>query len=147
MAKKNTTALAKANEVPNVLIILDQEIGKLKSISDSVYKTGGNLEGFGDITKEMKIENLIRAHSAVKSKENAYNDAAKDLGLKTYPVFSISGGSSADWKKDILLRIDIINHKDKLDKLTSYKEKMSKFLSEEDQKAMLMQEMTDFLSK
>lgn len=146
MGKKPTTAvaIAKVEDVPQVLSLLDQEIGKLKVISESVYKTTGNLEGFGDIKAETKVENLIRAFSSVKGREEAYNKAAKELNLSTYPQFSVSGGNAADWKQDILLRIDIITHKDKLDKLTEYKDKMSKFLSAEDQKAMLLNEMADY---
>lgn len=143
---EKTPALVKVNEVPEVLSLLEKEIGKLKSVSDSVYKTSGSLDGFGDIKQETKIENLIRAYSSVKGRENAYNDAAKDLGLTTYPQFTVNGGTASDWKQDILLRIDIITHKDKLDKLTEYKEKMSKFLSAEDQKAMLLKEMSDFFN-
>ena len=41
--------------------------------------------------------------------------------------------------------IAIIEHKETLDKLNSYKERVSKFLSEEDQKAMLLKEMEEFL--
>lgn len=144
--EKPTAALVLSNtEVPNVLSLLDKQIANLKKVEDSVYKTTGTLEGFGDIKQETKLENLIRAHSSVMNKEKFYNESAKDLGLNTYPQFTISGGTSADWKQDILLRIDIITHKEKLDKLKSYKDKMSKFLSEEDQKAMLMQEMATFL--
>lgn len=147
MSKKPTLALAKIDEVPEVLSLLDQEIAKLKTISESVYKTTGNLESFGDIKQETKLENLIRAFSSVKGREKAYEDAAKDLGLSTYPQFSVSGGTAAEWKQDILLRIDVITHKDKLDKLTEYKDKMSKFLSADDQKAMLLKEMTDYFKK
>ena len=146
MSKKNNTELALSNsQVPDVLSLLDKQIAGLKKIADSVYKTTGQLTGFGDIKQELKLENLIRAFSMVKGKENAYNEAAKELGLASYPQFSIDGGTAADWKQDILLRIEIITHKDKLDKLNAYKEKMSKFLSEEDQKAMLMKEMAEFL--
>lgn len=146
MSKKNNTELALSNsQVPDVLSLLDKQIAGLKKIADSVYKTTGQLTGFGDIKAELKLENLIRAFSMVKGKENAYNEAAKELELGTYPQFSIDGGTAADWKQDILLRIEIITHKDKLDKLNAYKEKMSKFLSEEDQKAMLMKEMAEFL--
>jgi hypothetical protein len=149
MSKKSTgsTELAKMDAVPEVLSILDQEIAKLKTINESVYKTGGVLDGFGDLKSEMKIENLIKAYSSVKGRENAYNDAAKDLGLQTYPQFTANGGTAADWKQDISLRIDIITHKDKLDKLKDYKDKMSKFLSAEDQKAMLLKEMSDYFQK
>lgn len=146
MGKKPTTAvaIAKVEDVPQVLSLLDQEIDKLKVISESVYKTTGNLEGFGDIKTETKIENLIRAFSSVKGREKAYDDAAKHLGLTTYPAFSISGGNAADWEKDIRLRIDVITHSDKLAKLNEYKDKMSKFLSAEDQKAMLLKDMTEY---
>lgn len=144
MSKKTTTAIAKIEDVPQVLSLLDQEIAKLKTISESIYKTAGVLEGFGDLKQETKIENLIRAFSSVKGREKAYDDAAKHLGLTTYPAFSVSGGNTADWEQDIRLRIDIITHKDKLDKLTEYKDKMSKFLSADDQKAMLLKEMTDY---
>lgn len=137
--------LTKVTEVPEILSALDKEIGKLKTISESVYKTTGNLEGFGDIKVETKLENLIRAYSSVKGREEAYDKAAKELGLSTYPQFSISGGTAADWRQDILLRIDIITHKDKLDKLKDYKDKMSKFLSAEDQRSILMKEMSEFL--
>jgi len=142
--EKVTTALARIDEVPEVLTLLDQEIGKLKAVTESVYKTTGNLEGFGDIKTETKIENLIRAFSSVKGREKAYDDAAKHLGLTTYPAFSISGGNAADWEKDIRLRIDVITHSDKLAKLNEYKDKMSKFLSAEDQKAMLLKDMTEY---
>jgi hypothetical protein len=46
-----------------------------------------------------------------------------------------------------LLRIAIINHKDTLDKLTEYRNKMKEFLSKEDQKAILFAEMEAFMSK
>lgn len=148
MSKKKETALALTHSagVPDLLEVLNQKIAALKHIEESVYKTGGTLEGFGDIKTEMKVENLIRAFSSVRGRENAYNDAAKELGLKTYPVFTISGGNAEDWKKDILLRKAIIEHKDELDKLNGFKAKAAEFLSKEDQKAMLIEEMKGHFS-
>jgi len=147
MSKKaKTTAIAVKDQVPTIISKLDQEIAKLKVISESVYKTAGKLETFGDIKVETKVENLVRAYSSISGKKEAYDRAARELGVKQCLEFSINGGTLAEWKQDIMLRIDIITHQDKLDKLKSYKDKMSKFLSEEDQKAILMQEMTEFLS-
>lgn len=151
MAPKNnkaTTALmVKGQDVPSVLTILEEKIASLKHITDTVYKTTGNLEGFGtNIQKEMKVENLIRAFGSVMARSEVYNGAAKALGQKTYPAFEVSGGDMEAWKHDIILRINIINHQETLDKLNGYKEKMSKFLSEEDQKSMLLKEMADFMS-
>jgi hypothetical protein len=143
MATKNQTnslALVEA-PVPDILSKLEEEIKKLNHISDTVYKTTGNLEGFGDIKKETLVGNLIRAFSIVLAKETAYNKAAEELGLSTYPAFEISGGNAEAWKQDITLRIAIIEHKDRLDKLKSAKEKISKFLSIEDQKAIALKEI------
>lgn len=151
MAPKNnkaTTALmVKGQDVPSVLQILEEKIASLKHITDTVYKTTGNLEGFStNIQKEMKVENLIRAFGSVMARSEVYMSSAKALGQKTFPAFEVSGGDMEAWKHDIILRINIINHQETLDKLNGYKEKMSKFLSEEDQKSMLLKEMADFMS-
>lgn len=149
MSKKVTTTalMVKGQDVPSVLQVLEEKIASLKHITDTVYKTTGNLEGFAtNIQKEMKVENLIRAFASVQSRAAVYHTAAKELGQKTYPAFEVSGGDVEAWKHDIILRINIINHQETLDKLNGYKEKMSKFLSEEDQKSMLLKEMADFMS-
>jgi hypothetical protein len=145
--KATTALMVKGQDVPSVLQILEEKISSLKHITDTVYKTTGNLEGFGtNIQKEMKVENLIRAFGSVMARSEVYNAAAKALGQKTYPAFEVSGGDMEAWKHDIILRINIINHQETLDKLNGYKEKMSKFLSEEDQKSMLLKEMAEFMS-
>lgn len=150
MATKKETGVATLtveSSVPSVLSTLDAKISSLKKVVDTPYKTTGNLDGFGDIKQETKIENLIRANSMVRSKAAAYADSIVDLDLGSAPAFSISGGDVEAWKQDIKLRIAIIQHKETYDKLTAYKEKMSKFLSEADQKAILMDEMAAFISK
>ena len=148
MSKKGTsTALTLRGGAPSVMQKLDEKIAELKDIQESVYKTTGVLEGFPtNIKEETKIENLIRAFGSVKGREDNYDEAAVKLGLaKGYPAFNINGGTAEEWKKDIQLRINIINHKETYDKLTMFKEKMSKFLSEEDQQKMLVAEMNSFL--
>ncbi len=148
--KKNNTQgqeLVLTSSVPDVLDQLNKKLAELKHIEESVYKTSGNLEGFGDIKQEMKLDNLIRAFSSVRGREDAYNNAAKELGISPYPVFTVSGGNAADWKQDILLRKAIIEHKTTLDKLNTFKEKMSKFMSEADQKAILLKEMNEFFAQ
>ena len=132
--------------VPDVISQLEKKIKELDHITDSKYRTSGNLDGFGDIKKETSIANLIKAFSVVMAKANAYQAAATELNIATFPVFEVNGGSVEDWKKDIQLRIAIIEHKETLDKLQGYRDKMKEFLSKEDQKAMLMQEMAAFLA-
>ena len=150
MAKKATTAtevaLGTQFDVPSIIQVLDAKLNSMKHITESKYRTSGTLDGIGDIKKETKIENLIRAYASIIAREEVYNRAAIELGITTYPTFEANGSSSEDWKRDIKLRIDIINQKETADKLTEYKDKMSKFLSAEDQKNMLMSEMASFLT-
>lgn len=150
MARKSTTAtdvaLGTQFDVPSIIQVLDAKLNSMKHITESKYRTSGTLDGIGDIKKETKIENLIRAYASIIAREEVYNRAAIELGITTYPTFEANGSSSEDWKRDIKLRIDIINQKETADKLTEYKDKISKFLSAEDQKNMLMTEMASFLT-
>ena len=150
MARKSTTAtdvaLGTQFDVPSIIQVLDAKLNSMKHITESKYRKSGTLDGIGDIKKETKIENLIRAYASIIAREEVYNRAAIELGITTYPTFEANGSSSEDWKRDIKLRIDIINQKETADKLTEYKDKLSKFLSAEDQKNMLMTEMASFLT-
>jgi len=147
MSKKVTTAVAIAGaSIPEVIEVLNQKLAALKHIEECVYKTNGEMKPFGNVKDEMKVENLIRMYSSIRSREKAYNAAAEELGLTTYPVFS-DNGTAADWKQDILLRKAIIEQKETLDKLNDFKAKASKFVSEEQQQQMLLKEMSDFFAK
>lgn len=148
MAKKESLSLELAitnGGIPDVMKALEAKMKEFEFIRDSKYKTSGTIDGFGDIKNEKLIPNLIRAHSLVLAKHNAYEAAAKDLGLSTYPVFELGGGTVEDWKADILLRKAIIEQKENMDKLESFKAKAAKFMSEADQKAMFFAEMQSFL--
>ena len=152
MAKKQEQETAKAElaldsqfSVPDVITVLDEKLKALKHVTDTKYRTSGVLDGIGDIKSETKVDALIRALGSVMAREEVYNRAAEELGFTTYPSFQINGCSVADWKHDIRFRIDVINHKETADKLKEYRDKMSKFLSEQDQKNMLMNEMANFL--
>lgn len=140
------TVFSNQMSVPDVMAALDAKIKSMKHIEETPYKTNGNLANFDDLRTETNISTLIKMYSSVSNREKAYNTAAEELGLVTYPMFT-EGGTSADWKHDIKLRIQIIEHKDNMDKLKNYKDRMSKFMSEQDQKDILMKEMTEFLSQ
>jgi hypothetical protein len=135
-----------AVNIPDVLEKINEKLASLKKITDSVYKTSGELgNGFGNIKNELKIQNLISLFSAITSKEAAYEKAAKDLNVNPYPEFSVNGFTVADCKSDIKLRIDILSHQEQLDKLNKAKDLVSKFLSEEDQKRMALEQLKDIL--
>lgn len=145
--KASNLSVAVMDDVPSVLDVLNKKIAELAEIETTVWKTSGNLEGFGDIKKEKLIPNLGRALASVMIRADGYRKAMEEgLGLTSYEVFSI-GGTVEDWTHDIQLQMKIINHKETYDTLLGFKDKASKFLSEQDQKAMLFKEMEAFLKK
>lgn len=139
-------ALGNQFDFPSIIESLDAKLKSMKHITESKYSTSGVLDGIGDIKTETSISALIRAYASVVSREEIYNKAAIELGIESYPVFEVNGGSSESWKRDIKLRIDIINQKETADKLAYFKEKASKFLSADDQKTIFMKEMASFLN-
>lgn len=119
--------------VPTMLEKLKEELNGLKAITETSYKTDGNVEGFGNIQNETKVENLIRAWSAVKNKANAYADAANDLGLSTFPAFKIGNSTPEAINHDIKLRMAVIKHADRKAELDALVKEGEKFLTEKDQ--------------
>lgn len=134
-------------DVPNTLESIKAKLNELKLITDTPYKTTGVLTGLGDIKTMKDSESLIKAYASVKAKEKAYNDAADELGIKSYKQFSIDGATSEQWKSDINLRINIITVEDRKNKLQTAYDKAAKFLSEEDQRAIAMKEIAALLEE
>lgn len=144
--KNVTTELAIKDMSDTTLLLekLDSELAKVRTIEETPYKTGGTIDGFGDIKTETKIENLIRAYSSYKGRFNAYVDSATDLGINTYPAF---GPSLEDVSHDIKLRIAIIRQDVKTKALKEAKTQISKFMSEEEQKLMIFKDLAKLLAE
>ena len=127
--------------IPQVLEKIQEQLKSFKKIETTSYKTQGTLTGFGNIHNETKVENLIKAHSSIRGRANAYKEAAEDLGLNEYPVFTVDGADAEAWKHDIDLKIQIITHKERIDKLKDIEAKAKSFLSQEDQKVIFFKEL------
>lgn len=140
--KKVSTALAVSMDVPSALKALEAKIQSLKHIEESVYKSSCKLDGFPDIKTETSITNLIKVFSSIQAREAAYNNAIETLGLKQAPQFNL-GGTLEEWKSDIQLRINIINHKEELDTMNEFKKQLESFVSKEEQKEMLFAKMNE----
>lgn len=136
---KNTTG---------ILDKLDEALAKLKMVEESPYKTSGDpdLSPFGNIKTELKIENLVKLYSSIKIRATAYGDAMVDLGIETLGAFTQNGGTLDDWKHDIKLRMDIVNYQDRYNKLKEAKEKLRGFLSEEEQKLIILKSVAETLN-
>jgi len=131
--------------IPAVLDAIDQKIASLAKIETTKFKTDGQVTGFPNtIQKEDKVDVLIRMFSSISGRAAAFEKAATDLGVSG-KTFNENGNSVEDFKTDIKLQIAIVTQKDELKKLRALKEEGSKFLSQEDQKAVfiskLMKEM------
>ena len=146
--KMTVTALSTTKDLATLPILkqLDEKIAAMKRIEDSVYRTTGNLDGYPNIKTETKVDNLYRALGTVIGMSSVYQQAVDRLNRSSAPQFTICGGTLEDWTADIQLRIDIIEQDSKLQALKTAKEKMEKFLSEEDQKRMVLQELEGLLS-
>jgi len=130
--------------------LVNKQIEKLKHISDSVYKTNGKVPGFTkNIQDETNISELIKMYSSVAGREVAYNNAALELlGTEaTYPVFKLEGATSADYKTDIRLRIDIINHKTRLDELTAIKKEYTELMDKQDRMKLLAKKLESIVAQ
>lgn len=146
---KNAVVVIDSNNLPAVpsqLEILKNELSQLKAITETQYKTTGNLDSI-DIKTETKVENLVKAYSSIIAKEQAYHSAAKELKLTTYPAFSVSGGNKEQWKHDIQLRIAVINHSERKAELEALVKEGEQFLTKEDQYQMYLQKVAATVNK
>jgi hypothetical protein len=83
------------------------------------------------------------AFASVQSRIKAIESAYSELGRDEYPVVKIEGGTEEEWKQDCMLRIQIIEQKDKLDELNELKKEWEELLDKEDRKAILMKKMAN----
>ncbi len=147
MVKNKNTGLTVQKDVPSVISALEAELKGIREVTESNYRTSGNLEGIGDIKTMTDLSSLVKAYASVTIRENTYYNASQELGLDEVPAFVVSGGSKEDWKQDISLRIKIITHETRKKELETLINEVKGFLSVEDQRAMTMAKIEKFLNK
>jgi len=130
--------------VPTALQVINEQIKSLKHIQDSVYKTPGKVQmasGTIDIKEEKELSKVVLAFANIQHKASSIEKAYETLGIESYPVVKVDGGTVSEWEADCKLRIQIIQHKDKLDELTALKKEWEELMDKEDRKALLMAKM------
>lgn len=145
--KNNVVALTAQSSVPDAINKINQRIAALKHIQDSVYKTSGKITMSGgqkDIKTETSVLALVTAFSSVQARMEALEKAYKALGISSYPVVKIDGSTVDEWKDDINLRIQIIEQKETLDELNTYKKEWEELMDKEDRKILLLEKMAKF---
>lgn len=150
MAQKKVSselALSSTFNAGEVVMSLTQKINELEHIEKPPV-TSGQLTINGNsfvISKAEKTEELIAAYGWIKRTKEAYDEAAQELGVKQYPEKQFNGYTIDQWKKDIVLRIEFLNKHNTLEKLKELKTKAESFITQEDKKALFMQELENFV--
>lgn len=152
--KNTTTAIAViGTSVPDAMYALREELKSLREISETSYKTGsdGKVTGFSNaIQNETSVEQLIRMHSSVSGKSNAYDASLIRLskvagGDISAPVFKDNGASLESIEADIALRIKVLNISDRKAFLEGLLKEAEGFMTKEDQFKMFQQKLAGAL--
>jgi hypothetical protein len=137
VAKKSTTNVLSLDtvtqqDIPAMLEVVSKQISKLKGTTGSNVTTDAALPGFGKIKDIKTVENLVKAHSMLTAKNNAYKASLKELDLKEskYP-FKEGGHTYKEWDKDIKHRLNLVKNEQTLKKLEEAHAILKENLSQE----------------
>lgn len=151
-SKKNqkTELISAGAPVTDVLANLEQMKHNLDKIYETPYRTSKQITGLNSIQESTSVEDLLRTLAFIQTKEKAYNAALETVTKKlgrpvSSSIFKLEGFTLEEFEHDICLRIEVIEHKAKYDKLSEFQNKMKEFLSKEDQKQILYGEIEKFM--
>jgi DNA polymerase III epsilon subunit-like protein len=114
------------------------ELDGAKDMFDVDARNDEYIKKLDDYNRKLDLyENQLQEWAAAKAIQNAYNE----FGITTHPIVKVEGFTEEEWKQDCLLRIQIIEQKDKLDELNEMKKEWEELLDKEDRKAMLLKKM------
>jgi hypothetical protein len=154
-SKKSTTALTvggsavSMENVPALIAAIDKQLESLQS-SQGGNRTDGNLSTLGiNINTEIDIENLIKAKVNIRNSEKLYNEELKTMkedarfnGV-SLPEYKVGKWGADVWINDINNRILEVTHEEKINKLKASKDKLTKYISKEQQLLQDMQDIAD----
>lgn len=148
--KNQKTVLVLSTPVTDVLSNLEQMKQNLDKIYETPYKTSKQITGLNSIQESTSVEDLLRTLAFIQTKEKAYNNALETITKKlgrpvSASVFKLEGFTLEEFEHDIALRVEVIEHKAKYDKLSEFQNKIKDFLSKEDQKQILYKEIEKFM--
>lgn len=151
-SKNEVTVLSNANSlpaVPNALEQLKNELKAIKEVTETSYKTDGDVDaGFSNtIQNENKVENLVKMYGSVIARKNLYDQAQKELGNIEVPAFKIKGHSVESIKHDVLLKISVINYTDRKNELEALVKEGETFLTKEHLFEMYQQKVANAIKK
>lgn len=144
----NQQALAVRTEMQQMSAAIDNKLKALKEVTDSQYKTNGEYRfapGFSgniiDIHKSTDVRLLLGIVGALTNHKTNYENAAKMMGLDTYPEFLWLKYNYGAWTHDIKVRLAVITHYDTKKKLEEAKKELEQFMTQEDRLALVLEKM------
>lgn len=148
--KKSTqSGVAIISDSPVTMIdTINAKLDKFKHITGSNFKASTMLDNIS-VQSETDPLVLVKALSSVNARERDFDEAAKELSkegiINTLPIFKLSGSTPDEWRHDIKLRLQIINQKETIDKLTTLKQRYEAIMEKSHVKEMLDKEAAKIL--
>lgn len=140
--------VAVRSQLTKALETLNAQLAEIKSASNRQMLTNGNFSynpasrmSLIDIHRSINLESLLNIGAFLKSKKEAYDSFAQSKGLTSYPVFKWCDYTFDQWDNDLGTRIAVVAAHDQQKKIQSAKDKLERFLTEEDQLAMTLKEL------
>lgn len=138
------------SKLTKALELLNDQLSQINNVTDKSFQTSGlfkynptyNGSSSGiNIHNSKDLDQLLYIGAFLKAKKESYDSYAKSLGLETFPVFRWQNYSYDQWDNDLKIRITVISAYDQKKKITDAKQKLERFLTEEDQLAMTLKEL------
>ena len=139
--KKNEVSVAgqfSKENVPAMLEVVNAQIKELQSRfgGDKSTLSNDELDDFGRVSDIKDVPTLIKAISAVNSREKAYKEAItltdKTITLTKFP-FKLNGSTAKVWIECINRQIGEVTFKDELNRLKEAATFLEKHVSKEQQ--------------
>lgn len=154
MSKKTSEVAVVLNSKSSIMAGIEAAKGKLKEfkhIEDSKWQTSGKvimLNGEEEDIKNIKCKTkLAELLGGFIIRNEAQNQANIALGIKDHPVIKMDGYTLKEWTSDFILKKDIIENQDNIDKYKAIEKKLEGLLDKEDLKAAAMAELAALLGK
>lgn len=136
-------------QLHEALQTIETRLSAMKKITEGQMRTNGNFKFNPQsqqaptipIDKVTDLSLLISIHAFLTTKKKEYEESAKLLDLSSFPVFKWQHHSYEDWDNDIRIRVAVVSHHTEKQKLHEAKEKLSRFLTEEDQMQLTLKEL------
>lgn len=154
MPKETNTSVVVRTEMLKKMEMIDEQLSKVKALSESPYKTNGEFRFNPAYTANAPIyvhkcsdlKLLLSILSYLTGQSNNYKFAAEEIaGLTTYPAFDWLNFGYDAWKHDLLVRISHVTQFEKINKLKKAKATLEQFMSEEDRLAIALKEIDSLI--